>query len=102
MDHFEFLSHERICSISIFRGHLLLLSWDKDEVQSYGWNSDNIVDLGMGEMGASELVRTFNDTYETSHPWCFSTPCWPLVSLLTLLSAYLILWKPRKRVNSDA
>jgi hypothetical protein len=29
-------------------------------------------------------------------------PHWSLVLLLTLLSAYLILWKPRKRVKQDA
>ncbi|MDB5343333.1 MAG: hypothetical protein JWP89_1710 [Schlesneria sp.] len=31
-----------------------------------------------------------------------AVPNWAMAIPLTLLSAYLILWKPRKRVNSDA
>jgi hypothetical protein len=32
----------------------------------------------------------------------WAVPFWSITLPLTLLSAYLILWKPRKRVNSDA
>lgn len=48
-----------------------------------------VVNLGTDEYGNAERV-------EDIARWC-RVPYWSIVVPLTLLSAYLILWKPRKR-----
>ena len=75
-------------------GRILWLASDRDQSawQQLGWRSLSLSDPRLNNLVHTEIVMR----YLGKHVWALGLPYWSLVLPLTLLSAWLILGKPRK------
>jgi hypothetical protein len=93
---------DRLCFRLQDNVHVILSSCDELQWYSWGWSLDGTWSIQTGvrydELRFSQMHRLLGTNGELRG----TVPYWLLTLPPTLLSAYLILWKPRKRSDCNS
>ena len=89
-DSIDFMLGHRQQRITSDKERLLWGAWDFTESGTYGWSSKPHPELS----GGGFVI------FNSQRPSFWTISHWTVVLPLTLLSAYLILWKPRKQKSA--
>lgn len=101
------VSNDRIQMFFSSRGTLSWWGWSDVNLwpPEIAWWYYAIPENGIGIEFPPDVARRryrYSEPVDRSRFACWSVPYWWLVAPLTLLSAYLILWKPRKKDTTNA
>lgn len=93
-DYVDFTTSDRQHEVFSIRGSLSWSSWDlvgpRTEHRQTEWGGSTITD---------DLIVLALAIPDDARPSCWTAPYWSFAVPLMLLSAYLILWNPRKKQN---
>ncbi|MEI8383777.1 MAG: hypothetical protein WCJ09_26925 [Planctomycetota bacterium] len=99
VDGITFSIGDRHHAIGSMQHGIAWFGWDLIHKDEWGFQSHSVDELGFQSMSLSMIVEEWNRSAQKAeaNPNAWAIRYWSIVLPLTLLSAYLILWKPRKR-----